>query len=342
MSPPAKKRKISPPLEEEDSSGRRDHVSAANPLQALSGSASPANLNSETKPASQQGQGNDQTAESDDTNIPEPEKASATDQTSTTDTSNPTIDRLARFAALKKRATASSRSNLSEAKAEAQRAAIDPTVLANLSRRSAIAQHNLLKADTEEAGGTGAFERKRAWDYTIEESERWDERMAQKKANRDKNAFQDYGAEAAKIYERQIRELEKQGLKDGGRGREEYQRQKAELIEQAARNGGLEIVEMDNGELIAIDRDGRFYADSGNTGFVEQRPKKENIDRLVDDLKKAEEVRLRKRKERRGDVDEGDVTYINEKNKQFNLKLARFYDRYTTEIRESFERGTAI
>ncbi|KAK5087467.1 Pre-mRNA-splicing factor SYF2 [Exophiala xenobiotica] len=251
-------------------------------------------------------------------------------------------DRLARFAALKKRATQSARSNLSEAKAEAQRGAIDHTALANLSRRSAIAQHNLLKADTEENEGTGAFERKRAWDYTIEESERWDERMARKKEAREKNSFQDYGAEAAKIYDRQIRELEKTAQKDGGRNRDEYLRQKAELIEQAARSGGLEIVEMDNGELVAIDRDGRFYADQNNTGFVEQKPRKENVDRLVEDIRKAEEVRLKKRKERRGDTDEGDVTYINEKNKQFNLKLARFYDRYTSDIRESFERGTAI
>lgn len=251
-------------------------------------------------------------------------------------------DRAARFAALKKRATQSARSNLSEAKAEAQRAAVDPTALANLSRRSAIAQHNLLKADTEEQEGTGAFERKRAWDYTIEESERWDERMARKQEARQKNSFQDYSAEAAKIYERQIRELEKSAARDGGKHREDYQRQKADLIEQAARSGGLEIVEMENGELVAIDRDGRFYADQNNTGFVEQKPRKENIDRLVEDIRKAEEVRLAKRKERRGEADDGDVTYINEKNKQFNLKLARFYDRYTTDIRESFERGTAI
>ncbi|TKA59709.1 Pre-mRNA-splicing factor syf2, partial [Friedmanniomyces simplex] len=58
---------------------------------------------------------------------------------------------------------------------------------------------------------------------------------------------------------------------------------------------------------------------------------------------KAEEVRLKKRRDR-GMQDEGDrdVTYINEKNKQFNLKLARFYDKYTADIRESFERGTAM
>lgn len=154
--------------------------------------------------------------------------------------------------------------------------------------------------------------------------------------------FQDFRAEAGKIYERQVRELEKAEVKDGGKNREEYERQKAELVEQAARSGGLEIVETEKGELVAIDRDGTFYATVDNTGFVESKPKRENVDRLVKDLQKAEEVRLKKRKERgRGD-EEGDVTYINDKNKQFNLRLARAYDKYTKDVRESFERGTAI
>ncbi|KEF59949.1 uncharacterized protein A1O9_04797 [Exophiala aquamarina CBS 119918] len=251
-------------------------------------------------------------------------------------------DRLSRFAALKSRALASSKSNLAETKAEAQRAAIDPSVLANLSRRSAIASHNLLKADTEEEHGDGAFERKRAWDYTMEESERWDVRMEQKRQARENVLFQDYSTEAGKIYDKQMRELEKAARKDGGKAREDYDAQKAEIIQNAARTGGLEIVELDNGELVAIDRDGRFYADNDSIGFVEQKPKRENVDRLVADLKKADEIRMKKRKERGREDNEGDVTYINEKNKQFNLKLARFYDRYTTDIRESFERGTAM
>ena len=255
-------------------------------------------------------------------------------------------DRLAKFAALRARATDSARSNLAAAKAESQKSALDPILLANLSRRSAIAQHNLLKADAEESGGTGAFERKRAWDYTVEESERWDERMREKKERREKNAFQDYNAEAGKIYERQVREMEKLGGKEGGgkvgRLREDYNASKQELLEQAAHNGNLEIVELHNGEMVAIDQSGRFYADHDSTGFVEQRPKKENVDRLVEDLRKAEEVRLQKRRKRGAEGEEADVSYINEKNKQFNMKLGRFYDRYTTDIRESFERGSAI
>jgi len=40
--------------------------------------------------------------------------------------------------------------------------------------------------------------------------------------------------------------------------------------------------------------------------------------------------------------DEGDITYINERNRVFNKKIARYYDKYTAEIRASFERGTAL
>jgi pre-mRNA-splicing factor SYF2 len=273
-------------------------------------------------------------------------------------------DRVARFAALKTRATQSQRENLSAAKTEAQRTALDPSVLNNLNRKAAIASHNLLKADTEESSGTGAFERKRAWDYTIEESEKWDERMAQKKGRKEGNAFQDWGAEAGKVYERQVRDMEKiaatsSGVKGegvgsgaggktlkGGRLREEYEDGKRGQIEAAAANGDLEIVELSTGELVAIDKDGTFYTNNNQeNGFIQSTPRKENIDRLVSDLQKADEQRMAKRKKRLGeqaDSKEGDVTFINEKNKQFNLKLGRFYDRYTTEIRESFERGSAL
>ena len=254
---------------------------------------------------------------------------------------NLVTDRAARFAALKARATASARSNLAEAKNEASRAGVDQNLLSSLARKSAIASHNLLKADTEAEGGSGAFERKRAWDYTIEESEKWDERVERKKQARENNMFQDYSAEAGKNYDRQIRELEKMEGKDG-KNKEEYERQKEELIERAAQSGGLEIVETETGEMVAVDKDGTFYSSLDNASFVDNKPKRENVDRLVKDLQKAEEVRLKKRRARGQGDEEGDVTYINEKNKQFNLKLARSYNKYTNDIRESFERGTAI
>lgn len=241
---------------------------------------------------------------------------------------------MARFRALQARAKTSSDQNLQEATRETQRLATDPTALTALHRRRDIAAHKLLRAETEEAGDD--FERKRAWDWTAEESERWDRRLKKKAAHRDNNSFQDYRAESNKIYKRQIRDLSAPDL-------ERYGRDKMAAVERAAAAGGLDIVETDDGELIAIDRDGSFYSTADSTTFAENKPDKAAVDRLVSDLKKAEEVRLRKRRERMAqNGDDGDVTYINEKNKQFNQKLSRFYNKYTAEIRDSFERGTMI
>ena len=259
------------------------------------------------------------------------EEASASASTNAADKAQ---ERMARFRALQARAKTSSDQNLQEATRETQRLATDPTALTALHRRRDIAAHKLLRAETEEAGDD--FERKRAWDWTAEESERWDRRLKKKAAYRDNNSFQDYRAESNKIYKRQIRDLSAPDL-------ERYGRDKMAAVERAAAAGGLDIVETDDGELIAIDRDGSFYSTADSTTFAENKPDKAAVDRLVSDLKKAEEVRLRKRRERMAqNGDDGDVTYINEKNKQFNQKLSRFYNKYTADIRESFERGTAI
>ncbi|KAL1971633.1 hypothetical protein VTN31DRAFT_2254 [Thermomyces dupontii] len=240
-------------------------------------------------------------------------------------------ERMEKFKALKARAKSAADSNLKETAAESARLAADPAKLSSLSRKHAFAAHNLLKADTEAAGED--FERKRAWDWTAEESEKWDKRMEKKQRHRDNVAFQDYREEARKVYKRQLREMQPD--------LEAYERQKMAAIERAAVSGGLEIVETNNGEIVAVDKNGTFYSSADSTDFVENKPDRAAVDKLVNNLKKAEEIRLKKRRERRGD-DEPDVTYINEKNKQFNQKLARFYNKYTTEIRDSFERGTAL
>jgi pre-mRNA-splicing factor SYF2 len=264
---------------------------------------------------------------------------------STAASSQTANDRAARFAALRARASSSRKQNLNATKTEASHAAIDPSQLTSLHRKKDIATHKLLKADVEASGGD--FERQRAWDWTIEESEKWDERLAEKARKRDGNKFASYGAEAGSVYERQVRQnLEgAKGLGEEGR-LSAYEQNKVDAIERAVASGGLELVETPEGELIAVDRDGSFLstADSATAGFAEKKPSRQAVDRLVEDIKKAEEVRLKKRKERgRADEnDSGDVTYINEKNKQFNMKLARFYNKYTADIRESFERGTAI
>ena len=211
----------------------------------------------------------------------------------------------------------SAKTNLKEAAAESQRLATDPNILSSLSRKQAFASHNLLKADTAAAGED--FERKRAWDWTIDESEKWDKRIGKKEKHREDVAFQDYTQDARKIYKRQLRELQPD--------LEVYEKEKAAAVQKAALSGGLEIVETDDGELVAVDKDGTFYSTADSTDFIENKPEKSAVDRLVKDLQKAEETRLKKRRDRGKGDDDGDVTFINDKNKQFNLKLARFYNK---------------
>ncbi|KAK4239784.1 SYF2 splicing factor-domain-containing protein [Achaetomium macrosporum] len=288
----------------------------------------------------------EQTTTAKDDASPPPATSEPTPSSSSTTPANPTPaasssaanavqERLARFRALQARAKASSDQNLKEATKESQRLATDPSQLTSLNRKHAIASHKLLKAEIEEAGED--FERKRAWDWTVEETERWDKRMRKKEAHRDDTAFKDYARESEKAYKRQLRNL-------GAPDLERYTREKMAAIEKAAAAGTLDIVETEDGEMIAVDKDGTFFSTADSTAFAQHKPDKAAVDRLVADLRKAEEASLKKRRERmakNGD-DGGDVTYINEKNKQFNQKLARFYNKYTSEIRESFERGTMV
>ena len=80
-----------------------------------------------------------------------------------------------------------------------------------------------------------------------------------------------------------------------------------------------------------------------NTILVGQinKPSEGAIDRMVEDLDKQEAKRAKfsRRREFRADAD---VDYINERNRKFNIKAGRFYDKYTSEIKQNLERGTAI
>ena len=250
--------------------------------------------------------------------ISEPKPLIADSSTSSSDSAAKAKERMERFKALKERARLGEQKNEKERKLESQRLATDPNLLTSLNRKRDVASHNLMKAEAEENGED--FERKRAWDWTIEESERWDKRIKKKDAHRDDQAFQDYRQDSRKVYKRQIRNLPVD--------MEGYEKEKMKAVEKAAASGGLEIVETDDGELVAVDKDGTFYSTADSTGFVEHKPPKDAVDRLVKDLQQAEDARLKKRKERMAaNGDDGDVTYINEKNKTFNQKLNRFYNK---------------
>lgn len=331
--PPAKKRKTRAAAKAEEAANAAATRTEEKSNDTTSGGDNPKSNDTENKPMKE----NNASSPKTDAVTPVADAAApsgeSSSSTSADDAAAKAQERLARFKALKARAKLSTEQNFKEATREAQRVATDPSQMTALNRRRDIAAHKLLKADIEDAGGD--FERKRAWDWTVEESEKWDRRLEKKAARRDNTAFADYHTEANKTYKTQLKHLNP--------NLERYEKDKMAAIERAAASGGLDIVETEDGELIAIDKDGSFYSTADTTSFAQNKPDRAAVDRLVADLRKAEETRLRKRRERMAkDGDDGDVTYINDKNKQFNQKLARFYNKYTAEIRDSFERGTMV
>jgi pre-mRNA-splicing factor SYF2 len=251
-------------------------------------------------------------------------------------TSNSTMSRDEYFKILRSKHTTSTKENHTEVIAEHCRMKLNLVYISNIERKKAEAELKLAKDEINEAGED--FERKRAWDWTMEESSAWDQRRAQKSRNREEAGFAgryliriishlDYTQTAEKAYRKNISSF-KPDLK-------EYQKAR----EDALAKGQLQ--QIGGEEMIAVDQDRRFYADANSLGITDHKPSKEALDRLVEETKKREAEREAKRRKKRGD-DDSDVSYINQRNKVFNKKLERFYDPYTRETREAFERGSGI
>ena len=237
---------------------------------------------------------------------------------------------MARFKALQSQKRTSSQANIVEVQNERRRAAQDPAALEKIQKQQDLARYKLLK------DGDPDFERKRAWDYTAEEDEKWAKRVEKKQRHAHDNAFQDFRREANKVYKRQIKQLSKVDM-------DSYAVARAEKLQRQVTSGLLKLVETDDGDVFTVDPQGNINTPVEENYSCDHKPSKEAVDRLVEDLEKGERARLKARAARGMKEDDGgDVTYINQKNKQFNEKLARFYNKYTSEIRESFERGTAI
>lgn len=71
------------------------------------------------------------------------------------------------------------------------------------------------------------------------------------------------------------------------------------------------------------------------------KPSEDAIDRMVEDLDRQDAKRAKFSRRREFRVD-ADVDYINDRNRKFNDKAGRFYNKYTAEIKQNLERGTAL
>lgn len=79
----------------------------------------------------------------------------------------------------------------------------------------------------------------------------------------------------------------------------------------------------------------------GNNDQQEYQRERNGAKRLADEMKRRAD-KSEKRKQKEMDFEGTDVSYINKRNKHFNEKISRNYDKHTAEIRQNLERGTAL
>ncbi|KAI0827287.1 SYF2 splicing factor-domain-containing protein [Trametes gibbosa] len=269
---------------------------------------------------------------------------------------------------LRKKMRSSAQANRASVIEESAKAKVTAREAARLERQRKLAETLRHKADAEDRGED--IERQKNWEYTIEENDEWEKKLA-RKARRADFAFNDDADAARRKYKKDL-DFIKPNL-------ELYNRQKeialglapGTLAKQGAASGSSAVTSFDPSggtsssalqvapsslqQQLAAEN---LYRDANTLLYADSKPTEDAIDKVIEKMNK-EYVHLscltpvshnvsfsvdkkKKFSRKRHNEDEGDVTYINERNRVFNKKIARYYDKYTAEIRASFERGTAL
>ncbi|KAK0498896.1 SYF2 splicing factor-domain-containing protein [Armillaria luteobubalina] len=206
-----------------------------------------------------------------------------------------------------------------------------------LERQRKLAETLRTKAEAEERGED--VEREKNWEWTIEDNDNWEKKKA-RKARRADFEFHDDAHAARRRYKKEL-DLIKPDLVA-------YNKQKE--IAMGLAPGTLTSFDPKNGSMstavvpttleqqLAHDN---LYRDANTLMYGDSKPSEDAIDRVVSKINKDIDKKS-KFSRKRPNEEEGDITYINEANRVFNKKIARYYDKYTSEIRASFERGTAL
>ncbi|KAM0753910.1 SYF2-domain-containing protein [Meredithblackwellia eburnea MCA 4105] len=234
---------------------------------------------------------------------------------------DPMAARKARMQLLRKRMNESAQANRKDLIKDTNTAKANVRALAKLERKRKQAE---AMGEKQEALETGEdLERKRAWEYSIDDNEKWEKKLA-RKGRRAEFAFTDYDDIARRKYKKDL-DVFKPDLKA-------YEKQR-----QAAQGASDALV----GSSSALAASEDLYRDANSFVYADHKPSEEAIDRVIGKINLDLDKRQKRSRERKNE-DEGDITYINEKNKHFNKKLDRFYNQHTKEIRDNFERGTAL
>lgn len=165
-------------------------------------------------------------------------------------------------------------------------------------RKKALAQVELAKLEAQEAGID--YEKQTAWDWTIEDTEKWNAKQKIKQQNREDSQFSDYSRVAEKAY---LRTISKRTP-----NLDKYNEEKAQLESS--------ISDSSSERQVYISLPGEASA---------QQPSKESKYRLIDTLSKQQD---RPAKRSKTTDEHSDGNYINVKNKNFNQKLGKYMDKY--------------
>ncbi|KAF9006935.1 SYF2 splicing factor-domain-containing protein [Cyathus striatus] len=241
---------------------------------------------------------------------------------------------------LRKKIADSSRANRKSLVEDTARSKVTAREAARLERQRKLAETLRTKADAEERGED--VERQKNWEWTIEDNDQWEKKLARKKRRADFEFHND--ADAARRRYKKDLDLIKPDL-------ETYNKQKAIAMgsgpgalvsfDPSSSSGqvtSLIVVPVSAEQRIAHEN---LYRDANTLIYGDNNPSEEAIDRVVSKINKDIDKKGKFSRKRLNE-DEGDITYINEHNRVFNKKIARYYDKYTAEIRASFERGTAL
>ncbi|KAJ7493245.1 SYF2 splicing factor-domain-containing protein [Mycena galericulata] len=246
-------------------------------------------------------------------------------------------ERKAKMDALRQKRAASHKANRASLVEESAKAQMTARDAARLEKQRKLAETLRTKADAEARGEPDAVERAKNWEWTIEENDYWEKKKA-RKARRADFEFHDDAHAARRRYKKDL-DLIKPDLAA-------YNRQKELAMGLAPGSLTAFNPTASSSQMVPTAEEQRLaaenlYRDANTLIYGDNKPTEDAIDRVVGKINKDIDKKGRFSRKRPNE-DEGDITYINEHNRVFNKKIARYYDKYTAEIRASFERGTAL
>ena len=180
--------------------------------------------------------------------------------------------RLAKMNQLRRRMQESSQANRKDAIQESTVRKLSAQESARLERKRKIAEALGEQIEAEDSGMDP--ERKRAWEYTVEDNERWDAKLA-KKERRSKFEFTDFDDVARRKYKRDIDDL-KVDLKS-------YNAQRREALGSSAA-AGTDLIATEAGSSAVQRANEMLYRDANSFVYADHKPSDEAIDKVVQKL----------------------------------------------------------